>query len=598
MEIKLGKVSIPIAEYASQGNAILGIRDSGKSYTATYIAERLMDAGIPFVAFDPIGIWKYLRVAGKKAGYPVVVAGGRNADLPLTPQSAPEIVRAAMRDNIPLVIDLYDIKLSKADWKSIVEQCVRLLLYENGDYGLRHIFIEEAAEFAPQRIGPDQGRVYAEIEKLARMGGNAQLGYTIINQRSEEVNKAVLELCDCLFLHRQKGRNSLTALSKWLDIGSVNKELKIVESLPLLPQGDCWVWKSGSDIPERVHVPHKNTFHPDRRSTTRAGGQPSNFAALDVSKFVTQMSLSLEKHLEQIKENDPSVLKKRIAELSRQLAQGEHAQAVNPTVEKVEVPIIDKELYDSLVATFKRADEKLKEIQNQQKELYAAFSVELDGILSNIQKPFEQLESAFRAISGSSRHAIRSTAILPDVKTAQNQIRHTKYQESQPMGLEGRSQLAPSQQKIIDSLAWLESVGLYNPKRVIVAFLSGASPKSSTFVKNLSKLCSYGFISYPDSESLKMETDGRSIAKRIQIPLDSASLQMAILSKLPPSRRRILECLVQAGGDAVSREELAERCGVSPKSSTFVKNMSALRSLGVIHYPDTQSAAALPILWI
>jgi len=66
--LALDKIKIPITEYASQGNAILGIRDSGKSYTATFIAERLLDAGVPFVAFDPIGIWKYLRVAGKKAG--------------------------------------------------------------------------------------------------------------------------------------------------------------------------------------------------------------------------------------------------------------------------------------------------------------------------------------------------------------------------------------------------------------------------------------------------------------------------------------------------------------------------------------------------
>jgi hypothetical protein len=51
------------------------------------------------------------------------------------------------------------------------------------DCDRRHIFLEEAAEFAPQRIGHDQGSIYAEIEKLARMGGNAGLGYTLINQR-------------------------------------------------------------------------------------------------------------------------------------------------------------------------------------------------------------------------------------------------------------------------------------------------------------------------------------------------------------------------------------------------------------------------------
>jgi DNA helicase HerA-like ATPase len=68
-------------EYASQGNAILGIRDSGKSYTATYIAERLLDARIPFIAFDPIGIWRYLKVGKNGPGYPVVVAGGESGDV-------------------------------------------------------------------------------------------------------------------------------------------------------------------------------------------------------------------------------------------------------------------------------------------------------------------------------------------------------------------------------------------------------------------------------------------------------------------------------------------------------------------------------------
>ena len=87
-------------EYANQGNAILGIRDSGKSYTATWLAERLLDADIPFVAFDPIGVWRNLKLPGKGKGYEVVVAGD-GGDLPLTPESAPEIVRAAMRGKHP-----------------------------------------------------------------------------------------------------------------------------------------------------------------------------------------------------------------------------------------------------------------------------------------------------------------------------------------------------------------------------------------------------------------------------------------------------------------------------------------------------------------
>lgn len=278
-------LSIDSIDYASQGNAILGIRNSGKSYTATFIAERLMDDGIPFIAFDPIGIWRYLKVGRKGAGYPVVVAGD-NGDLPLTPESAADIVRAAMKENVSLVVDLYSMKLSKADWRKIVEQCIRLLLYENKPCGLRHIFIEEAAEFCPQRVQSEDGKVYAEIEKLARMGGNASLGYTLINQRAEEVNKAVLELCDCLFLHRQKGRHSLTALGKWLDVADTKNAKAIINSLPSLEQGECWVWDQGSHDPQRVQMPQKKTVHPDRKNPlATSAGIPS-----DVSKFVDVMT--------------------------------------------------------------------------------------------------------------------------------------------------------------------------------------------------------------------------------------------------------------------------------------------------------------------
>ncbi len=251
---------------ASQGNAILGIRDSGKSYTAIGIAERFFEAGIPFTAFDPVGRWRFIRVPGRGPGLPVVIAGGAAGDLPLTTETAPKIVRAAMESGVSIVLDLYDIEVSKADWKKIVGDSVRVLLYENSAHGLRHIFIEEAAEFCPQRVGPDQGRVYAEIEKLARMGGNARLGYTLINQRAEEVNKAVLELCDNLFLHRQKGRHSLGALSKWLDIADVKPGARdIIKSLPTLPQGETWAWMAGTDRPAHVRVPPKNSFEPDRR---------------------------------------------------------------------------------------------------------------------------------------------------------------------------------------------------------------------------------------------------------------------------------------------------------------------------------------------
>lgn len=306
MNIRLGKVEIPTTDYATQGNAILGIRDSGKTYTATCIAEQLIDAGVPIIAFDPIGVWRYLKVPAPNGGkgYSVVVAGGEHGDIPLKPESATEIVRAAMHENIPLIIDLYSMELHKTDWKHIVETCIRLLLYENKPHGIRHVFLEEAAEFCPQKINPGDGKVYAEIEKLARMGGNASLGLTLINQRSEQVNKAVLELCELLLLHRQRGRNSLTAVEKWLRFGK-GKSMETTMDIAELPAGECYVWPSGK-APERVKIQAKKSLHPDRRNPWLRGSKEASLT-VNVSAFVERINGLLQKE-EKEKESIESMM--------------------------------------------------------------------------------------------------------------------------------------------------------------------------------------------------------------------------------------------------------------------------------------------------
>ncbi len=289
-----GPLQIDPVEFASHGNAVLGIRGSGKTYTATSLAEHLFDAGVPFFAFDPIGVWRYLRVPGAGKGYPVVVAGGQAADLPLTVEGAAELTRAAMQGGVSLVFDLFDMNLSKGDWRKIVTAAVRTMLHENHGHGLRHVFLEEAAEFIPQK--PHDFIVYAELEKLARMGGNVRLGYTLINQRSQEVSKAILELCENVFLHRQRGKNALENMDKWLAVAEAPDRKKIRTSLPDLPQGQCWAWLGGDEPqpPTLIKVPAKNSLHPDRR-VMRGDVMAQKAAPVDVAEFIARMQGRLAK---------------------------------------------------------------------------------------------------------------------------------------------------------------------------------------------------------------------------------------------------------------------------------------------------------------
>lgn len=330
-QIKISEdLSVDAVEYASRANAILGIRDSGKTFTATLIAEQLFECRIPFFAFDPIGRWRFLKspAAGHPGrGFPIVVAGGAVPDLPLTPASAPDLIRAAMRSGVSMVIDLYSIGLSKADWRAIVRHSIETILYEGDGFGQRHVFLEEAAEFIPQHVR--DGQTYAAVEKLARMGGNVGVGVTLINQRAEEVNKAVLELCDNLLLHRQRGKNSLLSLRKWLEAGNVKPPKEITDSLADLPTGQLWAWFKDLGRPRLVQVSKKQSFDPNRRQMAQARSRTPN--AVDVSAFVAQMKDALagkktnakvssnREEEKDVKESEAKALRAENAELKRRV---------------------------------------------------------------------------------------------------------------------------------------------------------------------------------------------------------------------------------------------------------------------------------------
>jgi predicted transcriptional regulator len=298
-QIQLAKgYALPVSQYATQGNAILGIRESGKSYTAMKVAEQLMEAGIPIIAFDPVGIWRFLKVPANAngKGYPVVVAGGNEPDIPITVKTAPDIIRAAMKEGVSLVIDLYCMELSaKSVWRKIVQDAINILMYENKSYGPRHIFLEEAAEFIPQRLGPAHGLVYAEIEKLARMGRNASLGYTLVNQRAEEVNKAILEICALSMLHKQVGKNSMLSLKKWFDVLHIESTDNVMKSLAGLEKGECWIVGETAQ-PTRIKVLPRTSYHPNPSSPIDMPSQMTK--AVDPGKFIQKMQKHLNKNEE------------------------------------------------------------------------------------------------------------------------------------------------------------------------------------------------------------------------------------------------------------------------------------------------------------
>ena len=292
-QIKISKnFSMAAIDYANQGNSLIGIRGSGKTYGAMQVAEQLLENGIPIIAFDPTGVWQHLRNGiNGHPGYPVVVAGGMFADLPLNESNAVQIVEAALKAGVSLVIDLKGMSTSnKSSWMRIVSSCVEYLLGHNDQYGLRHVFIEEAAEFVPQKPNPGGQLVYSRIESLARMGRNFGLGYTLINQRAEEIAKAIFEISEQVMVFRQAGKNSLKSITDWLSYRGL-KDNAIVDTLPRLDNGECWIINEKEEVKAKV-LP-KKTFHPDPKTSKTA--LPAGTQTADRTGFIDAMKAAMEK---------------------------------------------------------------------------------------------------------------------------------------------------------------------------------------------------------------------------------------------------------------------------------------------------------------
>jgi hypothetical protein len=318
-------------DFVTRTLAIIGIRGSGKTTAATVLAEEMSECGLPWIALDPVGTFWGLRAnkEGQPGGYPVLILGGGHGDLPITKNMGHSIAEAILEQNISCVIDLSG--ESKTTWRYFVtEFCDRLM--ELKPSIPRHIFIEEAPEFVPQRPLGEQRRSLAAVDRLIRLGRNRGYGATLISQRFATINKDVLTQCENLLALRSIGKPDRKAVEQWIAEcvpGSEPVTEPFMKSLTGLEDGTGWFWSpQWLHRFEEIRIRPRKTYHPGE---TRAYGQiAEQVNVLDLKDFVHRFKTvldSIQKGTEQEKipesrkvhmilENPPiqSILEKKIAE--------------------------------------------------------------------------------------------------------------------------------------------------------------------------------------------------------------------------------------------------------------------------------------------
>lgn len=561
-------LSLPV-DAVTEKLAFLGRTSSGKTYAGTKLCEEMLEAQAHVVALDPVGKWHGLRLAkdGKSKGYAIPVFGGLYGDVALEPTAGFLVADLIVDKKINAVLDVSQFILSEQT-RFAYDFATRFYQRQKAEPSAVHLFIEECQEFIPQNLAGGGDKLEAKMlhafERMWKLGRNAGIGGSLISQRPQEINKKVLNMSECLFVFQMTGPQEKKAIE--LYVGEKGLDTSVVKTLPYLKQGDCHVWSPvWLDRSEVIHIAEKRTF--DASATPKVGAKivtPKELSPIDVEQIREAMAIVVER----IKADDPRELKKQIAELRKELAK-------KPTVEKVEPEI--REVY--VLANGKLAE--TNKLIDRLVDVAASLTVNAKTIADEIHRT--QVAPA-RAVQHRSMptQAIRATRTLTPRVESSN----------------GDSQIQPRQQKVLDALRELEQLGIEQPARSTVAVFAGRGPSSSSYTNDLGYLrTACAFIDYPTPGNLCLTSAGRASANEPNSLRTRAEFHHAWFSHLQPRQAAVLRVLIDNYPEMIDRDSLAVASGRGDASSSYTNDLGAMRSLGIIDYPQPGHVAATELLF-
>jgi hypothetical protein len=552
-------VSLPL-DAVTQTFAVLGKRGSGKTNTASVLAEGMIKAGLPVVYVDPIGVTWGLRHSrdGRGPGLPVIILGGEHADVPLEETGGAVIADFVIEHRAPVVLDLG--LFSKGAQRRFMVDFAERLYHKNRD--ALHVMLDECDTFVPQRAEHGAERLVGAINDLVRKGRARGLGVTLISQRPALISKDVLTQAEVLIAHRMTGPQDRDAVERWVEHNADDGQAKeVLASLQQLEDGEAWVWSpSWLKTLVRTRINLRETF--DSSATPRAGARvvkPKHAAEVDLGELRTKLAATIEK----AKADDPRELKKRIAELEKQLRA--------PTAKPAEVPALTE-----------RQERLLEEIRDNVAGLRAGGLPKLDELLASL---LEQYRGHNRGVSEMADRVgglvDRVTATLRAPVPTEPRLAHRTN------GAAARRPVAPGPGAALPSghrrvLLALARYGACTKSRL--AILSRYASNGGGFNNNLSALRTAGRIAGTDPIEIT-DSGLRDLGDFDPLPDDAETLLADWLRhpELGRAHREILRVLKEHGGP-MTKERVAASCAppYEPGGGGFNNALSRLRTLGLI----------------
>lgn len=546
-------LALPI-EAVTQTFAILAKRGMGKSYAGAVIAEEMLKADQPVIIIDPTGAHWGLRAAANKKdpGFPVVVFGGEHGDLPLEEHAGEIIAKAIVDNRFPAVIDL---SLFRKGQVTRFMGAFAEALYRLNRQAL-HLIVDEADAIAPQRPFGEEARTLGAMEDIVRRGRIRGIGCTLITQRPSVLNKNVLTQTESLFVFRMTHPRDIDAMMEWVGVHATDEEAeKVRADLPIMPVGTCWFWSPGwMNTLKKIAIRARETF--DSSATPKPGEHvkaPKELAAVDLTKLGDK----IQEAARQAKENDPRELKRRLAELEKQL-KGRPVEIAEPVEVRVEVPVLKNGQLDRTEKILARVEkwgtEALAEVAELRRLILPAVAVGVGRAVGVLPKPIAKP--------------------APAQPRPAPQPRPTPRQATEAHGEVGSGGL----QRMLIALA--QRANGLSAKQLGVR--AGMSSSSGTFGTYLGKARAAGWID-GGRDLMRITTQGlEALGAYEPLPTGGDLLAYWLRELGDSGAARMLEAAASAYPRSLSKEQLAEASGMSASSGTFGTYLGKLRTLELI----------------
>jgi hypothetical protein len=559
------------------GLFVEGVSRSGKTNLVRVFLEQTYPLAQQLI-FDPEGEYGTLRSDAR----PYLIVG-RGGDVAIEPAAAPVqlLVRKLVEQRVSTVFDLseYDEDEQRVIVAAACEELVRLPV---GHAGEIIVVIEEVQDFAPES-GSGRASALAAVRRLSKRGAKRGVRLVGSSQRVADVSKGVVTQLK----NKAIGGTDQSDLVRALEELGLPREMR--KDVADLPQGEFFVkGPAVSRHAVRVRVPKSETAPEKRRRGQGAASRPpapAMIAALasalaDVPREAAEEQASIES------------LRRRVADLGTEL---QRARAAAPA------PVVDQGAIERAVAQQRASTryqlEGAMQWARKAEQSAATVTETIARLIDESGAPATPAAqpAAVSAVEGlgvrSPEKVQRPESLRPASSTA----------SGDPRGTDPRIvDLSRPQLRMIDALMELRRMGLRVVQRNNLAVFSEQSPTSSGYEKNLSTLRTRGLIEYPTTGTVTLTEAGVAAAKAMGSKprfASRADLQEAWRRFLSGPQVRMLDVLVKLYPRAIAKAALAGQTGQSQTSSGFEKNLSTMRSLGLVTYPSHGFAAATELLF-